>query len=587
MAKIIERFLKGKRYQNLQMALLRARKDISPRRYLSIAVSSSAIIAALTGAGGYLISSWIGLELMYSIAVVLLMALAFGYMSYRAFLLYLGAISSARKAQIESMLPHSVSYMYALSKGGGEVTDIFRSMGEDESQGEMAREARAVVRSVEYLSHDPISAVREVARTTPSEKFRNFLELLASTMITGGDVAKYLESKSRQFYAESGAGQRRSLEGLGLMAEFYVIILGLGPLLAVIMLILFGIIGTFYTVPLYLLIYLLIPLGTSFFVVLVSRFSGFPVVVKRAKEKEGKPKGKEKSELAKAFERGRFSRAFKKLLQALRTAPSHIFLVSLPIAIVFLLAQVSWGRFSESTAFFVVLISTLPFVVLYEIKVRRTGKIEESFPDFLTSLSSSIASGLTPARAIKSASASELGPLSSELRKMSGEMEWGASTSEAMSSFDDRVRSAMVSRSVGVMKKAMEASGEISDVVDILALDASTARSLKHERRGTMTTYVVIVYMSFVMFLFTAGMISTYMLQILPGGAAPAPGMPITPGLPQEEVKRLLFHASLIQGFCAGLVAGQLGSGDVWAGLKHSVAMMVLAYLVFSLWVLA
>jgi flagellar protein FlaJ len=583
--KILERFLKSKRYQGLQMALLQARKDISPRRYLSIALFSSVPAAVLGGAGGHFISSWLGLDIPYSILAVLLMALAFGYLTYRGFLLYPGTVSSARKAQIEAMLPHSVAYMYALSKGGGEVTGILRSMGEDESQGEMAREARAVVRNVEYLGLDPISAVREVARTTPSEKLRNFLELLASTMATGGDIAKYLESKCRQFYGEASAGQRRSLESLGLMAEFYVIMLGLGPLLAVILLILFGMTGTLYTVPLYLLIYLLIPIGTSFFVVLVSRFSGLPGAVKRAKAPKEKVRGGKKSEMARAFEGGKFSRVLKRPLQALHVAPSRSFLVSVPAAAIFALAHIYLGQFSESTVFFAVLIPALPFVFLHETKARRIGKIEDSFPDFLTSLSSSIASGLTPAQAIRSASASELGPLSSELRRVSGEMEWGASTSESLSNFDERVGSGMVSRSVGVMKRAMEASGEISDVVDILALDTSTSRSLKQEKRGAMITYTIIVYMSFAVFISTAGMISTYLLPMMPG-AAPVAGMQIAPGMPQAEVTRLLFHASLIQGFCSGLVAGQLGSGDVRAGLKHSILMMALAYLLFSLWIL-
>jgi flagellar protein FlaJ len=582
--KILERFLRSRRYQDLQMALLQARKEISPRKYISIAVLSSIPAAVLGGVGGHFISSWLGLEIPYSLLVVLLMASAFGYLTYRAFLLYPSVISSARKAQIEAMLPHSVAYMYALSKGGGEVTGILRSIGEDESQGEMAREARAVVRNVEYLGLNPISAVREVARTTPSEKLRNFFELLASTMATGGDIAKYLESKCRQFYGEAGAGQRRSLESLGLMAEFYVIMLGLGPLLAVILLILFGMTGTLYTVPLYLLIYLLIPLGTSSFIILVSRFSGLPGAVKRAEEHEVKVEGGKKSGLARAFGEGKFSGMFKKFSRTLRVAPSRFFLVSVPIAAIFALAQVYLGRFSELTVFLAVLIAALPFAVLHEMRARMVGKIEDSFPDFLTSLSSSMASGLTPAQAIRSASASELGPLSSELRRVSGEVEWGASTSEALSNFDERIGSGMVSRSIGVMKKAMEASGEISDVVDILALDASTSRSLKQERRGVMTTYTAIVYMSFAVFIFTAGVISTYLLPMIPG-AAPVAGMPLAPSIPQAEVKRLLFHASLIQGFCSGLVAGQLGSGDVGSGLKHSILMMALAYLLFSFWV--
>jgi len=583
-AKIPERFLESKRYKNLQTALLGLRKEISFRRYLSLAIYSSALVAAIGLVGGYFFFSWSGQDFVASFSLAFIMALALGPLTYWMFLKYPSITLSGRKAQIDSMLPHSVAYMYALNKGGSEVTDIFRSMSEDESQGEMAKEARAVVRNIEYLGHNPISAIREVARTTPSEKFRNFLELLASTVTTSGDIGRYLETKCRQFYDEAGAAQRRMLDSLGMMAEFYVILLGLGPLLAVILLIIFGLIGTFQISTLYIFIYLLIPIGFAFFLVLISRFSISPGWVRPARKTESRVRSVKKGELMKAFEKDRFLKTVKKLWWSFHTKPTLIFFVTVPVAVIFALVQL--GQFSTTTVFLAVLISVLPFVFFYEAKRKRTEKIEDSFPDFLMSLSSSIASGLTPAQAIKSASATQLGPLSSELGRVSGEMGWGASTSEAISDFDKRVGSGMVSRSTRVMKKAIAASGEISDVVNILAIDASTTRSLRRERMGTMVTYIVVVYISVLVFIFTAGLISTSLFALAPAPTTPTAGMLGGAGLPQEEIKLLLFHASLIQGFCAGLVAGQLGSGDIWSGLKHSVMMIVLAYVIFHVWIL-
>jgi flagellar protein FlaJ len=587
MVKIPERFLDINRHRDLQTALLGARKEISLRRYLSLAIYCSALVFVIGLAGGYFLFSWRGQGFVPSISFAVLMALALVGLTYWAFLKYPSITLSGRKTKIDSMLPNSVAYMYALSKGEIEVTDIFRSMSEDESLGEMTKEARAVVRNIEYMGQDPISAIREVARTTPSDKFRNFLELLASTVTTGGDLGKYLESKCRQFYEEASASQRRSLESLGLMAEFYVILLGFGPLLAVIMLVVFGMIGTLNMSLLYILVYFVIPFGFAFFVLLISRFSVSPGVVVHAKKTESEPKGVEKGELIKAFEKGKFSGIFKKFQRSLNAKPTLIFLISAPVAIVLSLVQVFLGQFSTSTVFFAILVLILPFIVFYEIKKSRIEKIEGAFPDLLFSLSSSMASGLTPAQAIKSVSAAQLGPLSSELRKVSGEMEWGASTSEAISNFDERVGSGMVSRLTRVMKKAMASSGEISDVVNIMAGDASTTRSLRQERRGTMMTYIIVVYMSVIVFTVTAGLISTSLITLAPTLTSPIAGISAGVGFPQGEVKLLLFHAALIQGFLGGMLAGQLGAGDVWSGLKHSVLMLVIAYVIFNFWVFA
>ena len=50
-----------------------------------------------------------------------------------------------------------------------------------------------------------------------------------------------------------------------------------------------------------------------------------------------------------------------------------------------------------------------------------------------------------------------------------------------------------------------------------------------------------------------------------------------------DAYKRMFFHASLIQGFCSGLIAGVMGEGSVLSGLKHSIIMLTIAFLIFKL----
>ncbi|MEZ5333881.1 MAG: hypothetical protein R2741_00850 [Methanolobus sp.] len=52
-----------------------------------------------------------------------------------------------------------------------------------------------------------------------------------------------------------------------------------------------------------------------------------------------------------------------------------------------------------------------------------------------------------------------------------------------------------------------------------------------------------------------------------------------------ENYILMFFHGAMIQGFCSGLVAGKMGSGSVRAGLKHSVMMMSIAYLLFTVFI--
>jgi flagellar protein FlaJ len=66
------------------------------------------------------------------------------------------------------------------------------------------------------------------------------------------------------------------------------------------------------------------------------------------------------------------------------------------------------------------------------------------------------------------------------------------------------------------------------------------------------------------------------------GGAVPL-------SLSREKLNvynRIFFHGALIQGFSSGLIAGVMGEGSVLSGLKHSVIMISIGYLLFTLFVL-
>jgi flagellar protein FlaJ len=66
-------------------------------------------------------------------------------------------------------------------------------------------------------------------------------------------------------------------------------------------------------------------------------------------------------------------------------------------------------------------------------------------------------------------------------------------------------------------------------------------------------------------------------------GAATAevPGLPVV----QYEVgiPPVVWHATLLQAFFSGLIAGQFSTGRLMSGLKHSIIMMVVAFCALSL----
>jgi flagellar protein FlaJ len=106
-----------------------------------------------------------------------------------------------------------------------------------------------------------------------------------------------------------------------------------------------------------------------------------------------------------------------------------------------------------------------------------------------------------------------------------------------------------------------------------------------------MVTYLLVIYLSFFVFL---GIIVALTVSFIPAieDAASASvldsdsiSVGIFSGLRdvQTEGYRLIFfHISVVQAVCSGLVAGQLGEGSVYDGLKHALVLLVVAYVLFT-----
>jgi flagellar protein FlaJ len=166
---------------------------------------------------------------------------------------------------------------------------------------------------------------------------------------------------------------------------------------------------------------------------------------------------------------------------------------------------------------------------------------------------------------------------------MSADIDWGKSAGETLDRFEHRVRgSELLSRAVRTIKKASDADEDIGDVLDILMRDVATKRELEREMKGAMGTYTIIMLIMFGIFMFTVYMIahSILMMSTKTGGAVPLFGIDV------PVVLTVFMHAAIIEGIFTGLVAGQSRTGDLKTGLKYSILMMLLAYIMFAVLIL-
>ncbi|QAU12493.1 secretion system protein [Halorubrum sp. BOL3-1] len=289
-------------------------------------------------------------------------------------------------------------------------------------------------------------------------------------------------------------------------------------------------------------------------------------------------------------------------------SPRTVFLAAVPTAVVGLLAfafpvtlgtpiemagQID-GPIVAATAFVLA-----AYAVAYEFGKRRVRRVESAAPDFLDRLASVNEAGTAVVGSVRRVADSNLEALTADLRRTRRDVDWGADVSTALRRLERRVRSPMMSRAVALVTNAIRASGDIGPVLRIAADESRATWSLRRERRQVMLTYLIVIYISFLVFL---GIIAALSVSFIPaiesagppgaggglpdaGGGVPSGPGGITDGIGDIEVaayEQLFFHAAAIQATCSGLVAGQLGEGSVRDGVKHVVVLLAVTLVTFA-----
>lgn len=643
------------KYANLELQLKQARIPTSYEMYVSSAIFYS-LLASIVG----LI---IGVTLVYLILVIFglpeqltnirinesfawllifrdifiggfLIAfsiLFFGGITYALFLLYPSFQAGERKNEIDQQLPYAVTFMYALSKGGMNIIEVFRSLARSENTyGEVSKEIDTIIREMDFFGHDLRTAISNISETTPSDRMQDLLYNLLTIIDSGGDIAKYFQDKSEQYLQKARVDQKGFLETLALLAESYVTAFVAGPLFIIILGVMMAVMGSGSDTMVYAIIYAVLPVGSIMFVVMISIITpgelGDPEILKtRERLDHGipeipehlKPVYDEQGNLLdetdeKIAEREKYedfikskknlklklylNNPFKPFIEKPEYSlalfgPLGLIVMTLPLLLNInnLYTNTEIIDFVDDYVFFGILTAIIPLALFFEIKSRRLKKLERSVPDLLKRLASTNETGMTLQESIKLIAKTETDEISKEVKKVWRDIIWGLDINDGLIRFANRLRTQVVSRSFTLITKANESSGDIGEVLRVAARDAASDQDMKRERSMNMMIYIVIIYISFLVFVGVIYVISTTFLtemarageQISSSGAS---GGFITK-FNLEDYTRLFKHAALIQGLSSGLMAGAMGEGRVLAGLKHSIIMMSVAYVIFTIFI--
>src|SRR6266566_2529464 len=88
-----------------------------------------------------------------------------------------------------------------------------------------------------------------------------------------------------------------------------------------------------------------------------------------------------------------------------------------------------------------------------------------------------------------------------EIKKMAAQISWGVPATEALRLFSERVKTPMVQRVIAIIVKSSDAGGDVADVLTMVSHDTKENQLTEDERRIAMSTYIAVIYISFMVFL--------------------------------------------------------------------------------------
>jgi flagellar protein FlaJ len=227
-----------------------------------------------------------------------------------------------------------------------------------------------------------------------------------------------------------------------------------------------------------------------------------------------------------------------------------------------------------------ILVAIIPSAILDFINQRWLRAIEKELPRLVRGIAESQETGLTIIRALDKVIEDEMvhPPLSIELKRISVQMSWGSSFEDALEAFKRRINSPIVGRFCALVLEASRSGGEIRKVFSATSVFMEEMKDMNQDTDSQMRPYVIVIYVAFAVFIFTAViLVQSFFIPL--EGTSQIGSNAIVSGV--DVYSDFFYKNMMMSSITGGFMAGKLGERRVVGGLKHGILMMVVGYVIF------
>ncbi|RLI27500.1 hypothetical protein DRO50_04530, partial [Candidatus Bathyarchaeota archaeon] len=389
-----------------------------------------------------------------------------------------------RAATLEREMPFAATYISVMASGGISPYTSFKRLAEVELLPATRKEAREIIKDVEIFGVDPLTAIEKAAKNHPLDMFRDFLGGYASTVIIGGDITHFLETKAEEIFRARAVRVKMAAERLGTLLESFIIIM---VLMSLCFYILFSVEAIYSTgVSSYsgmiLYTYVFTPMLSLMFIYLAhSMQPKTPITDMR---------------------------------------PYKAFAICCGVAaVVFVLLTNGLGMIEFSfmrgiqqfvdlpTAVAVTLFITVAPAAVVHVKIsKKQESMEKGVASFLRDLTEIRKTGLSPEKCIESLSDRDYGEFSRELRKISSEISWGLPVRKVIMDFVKRTRSWITQIVMFLLVETIDVGGGTISMIESLTRFNTLTQEVEKQKKMAVRPYVMIPYFSAILLVATTVM---------------------------------------------------------------------------------
>ncbi|MFQ5762162.1 MAG: type II secretion system F family protein [Candidatus Bathyarchaeia archaeon] len=452
--------------------------------------------------------------------------------------------TGSSSAVIDREIAYATTLLTLLAASGVTPYESFKRLRNEKLLPAIRKEANAIVRQVEVLGADPLSAMSKSAERTRSKPLRDLLAGYVSTVNSGGSVVSFLRSRTRSAFELQAAVAKNATEKLGAMVEAYMIMLVVAFTVYIMTIAMpVSAVSSFNAPPMTL--YLLVFFGLL--IVMLLLMSLTHTIWRGTMLDIGQLY---KGAIVPAAAGGAIGGALY-FLQPL---------------IGFTKPDVPWLPVVMGVSLLVMSIKPL---LDYQRLSKVVSNAESEMPSFLRDVAEARKTGLSPEKCIvHAARRKRTGQFSEYLKIVANQLEWGVALRNVLRSIQQKVRSWPVLVNFLILAETIEAGGGHYSSLEILAESAEKSRTIEADRRNLLKPYLFVPFLIIAALSFTTiGMVQS-LVDISAGG--------LNPGEMQALIE-VFAAGTVVNAWLTGFFTGKVVDGSFAAGFKYSALLVTTA----------